>query len=296
MTAKAAERQLTELSGALDLAKKKEASLVREVRHLQLEKDERETVLSMEVQAAEERISTLRAEANRVAGLEGQVAQLMEEREERQATVKESQDRLQARLERITDLETQLDALLSQGTASSAQLSQERNMQAKERVNQLEERRKLEGRFVEERQNWEREKQDLELSRAEDLARLEGELAERQDEMEEAADVLTSIVKAQNFSVSPLPTNVMKLSQMLENLFGDLTRRVQKLQDSKDALQEEVKNGDDAIVTANQTIAALNQENTVLQQQVLDLESKLKVSYFSVASLIKCLTFDPLLG
>ncbi len=75
------DNQLSALRAALDAAKKREIQLERDLKHAELEKLERETMLSMDLQAAEETIQSLSAEASRAAGLEGQVLELLDQRD-----------------------------------------------------------------------------------------------------------------------------------------------------------------------------------------------------------------------
>ncbi|KAF8204781.1 hypothetical protein BJ912DRAFT_939289 [Pholiota molesta] len=170
--------KLKSAKDALTNAGKKQAEMARELSMLQLEKQEVETMMGMDLQAAEETIAAMEKEIPRLEELDNEVKDLREKEELRERA--EKAEMLHARL---------ADQEMKKGEAAGGaerMLAELRQTSQRELDTKDAEIRQIKEDFERERKEWEQERQILEDEKMDDLARLHEEV-DRVREEDDAA-------------------------------------------------------------------------------------------------------------
>jgi hypothetical protein len=170
------EEKLKTVKDSLTAAGKKQAEMARELSMVRLEKQEVETMMGMDLQAAEETIAALDKEIPRLEKLDSEVRQLREEKgiweQERAELIKRAKEAeiLQARL---ADMKTKTGEVAGGVEKMLADIREISRRQLEEKESQIE---MLKQQKEADRIAWQRERADLEDEKMEDLARLQAEM------------------------------------------------------------------------------------------------------------------------
>ncbi|KAG6813037.1 hypothetical protein H0H92_014572 [Tricholoma furcatifolium] len=167
------EEKLKAATESLTAAGRKQAELTRELKMLKLEKQEVETVMSLDLQSAEETINALRIETSKLEDLDNAVRQLQEEKN---AWLEESQ-RLQDQVAKAEEI-GQARALEAAGSekGESQRILQEKEVEIA----------RIQSQWKMERDVWERQRSEFEDEKLDDLARLQQEMDRTREEDQQA--------------------------------------------------------------------------------------------------------------
>lgn len=192
----ALEERLKSAKVALTNAGKKQAEMARDLSMLELEKQEVETMMGMDLQAAEETIAAMEKEIPRLEELDYEVKGLRVEKEHWE----KEREGLRERVEKAETLHARLaDQEMKKGEAAGgaermlAELRQtsQRELDAKDI-----EIRRIKEDLERERKEWEQERQILEDEKMDDLARLHEEVDRVREEDEAAMQTAQEEVRA----------------------------------------------------------------------------------------------------
>lgn len=166
----ALEEKLRAAAESLTAAGKKQAEMTRELSMMRLEKQEVETMMGMDLQSAEEKIGALERELPRLEGLDAEVQQLLQEKEEWEA----ERARLEERAREADALRSERE-VRSGGEAERA-LAEEREKSRRMLEEKDAEIQRLQKKWEADRDAWDRERAEAEDEKMDDLARLQDEM------------------------------------------------------------------------------------------------------------------------
>lgn len=175
------EEKLKVAKVSLTAAGKKQAEMARELSMIRLEKQEVETMMGMDLQAAEETISALEKEIPRLEELDSEVRQLRDEKgswERERVELKERGELLQARL---ADMEAKTGEAAGGAEKMLAEIRESNQRQLEGKDSQID---MLKQQWEADRTAWQQERADLEDEKMEDLARLQDEMDRLREEDE----------------------------------------------------------------------------------------------------------------
>ena len=176
------EEKLKTVKDSLTTAGKKQAEMARELSMVRLEKQEVETMMGMDLQAAEETIAALDKEIPRLERLDSEVRQLREEKgiweQERAELIKRGKEAeiFQARL---ADMKTKTGEVAGGVEKMLADIREVTRRQLGEKESQIE---MLKQQREADRIAWQGERAHLEDEKMEDLARLQNGMDRLRDE------------------------------------------------------------------------------------------------------------------
>jgi hypothetical protein len=177
-------------------AGKKQAEMARELSMLQLEKQEVETMMGMDLQAAEETIAAMEKEIPRLEELDNEVKDLRVEKEKWE----KEKEELRERAEKAEMLHARLaDQEMKKGEAAGGaerMLAELRQTSQRELDTKDAEIRQIKEDFERERKEWEQERQMLEDEKMDDLARLHEEVDRVREEDDAAMQAAQEEVRA----------------------------------------------------------------------------------------------------
>ena len=178
------DEKLKAAKDSLTAAGKKQAEMARELSMIRLEKQEVETMMGMDLQAAEETIAALEKEIPRLEELDSEVRHLREEKGSWERERLELNDRgreaelLQARL---ADMEAKTGEVAGGTEKLLADIRESSQRQLQDKESQIE---ILKQQWEADRTAWEQERADLEDEKLEDLGRLQDEMERLREEDE----------------------------------------------------------------------------------------------------------------
>ena len=178
------EEKLKAAKDSLTAAGKKQAEMARELSMMRLEKQEVETIMGMDLQAAEETIVALEKEIPRLEELDSEVRQLREEKgtwEWERTELEERGREAEALQVRLADMEAKTGEVAGGAEKTLAEIRKSSQHQLEEKESQIE---MLKQQWEADRIAWEQEKADLEDEKMEDLARLQDEMDRLREEDE----------------------------------------------------------------------------------------------------------------
>ncbi|KAF9450966.1 hypothetical protein P691DRAFT_809166 [Macrolepiota fuliginosa MF-IS2] len=172
------EAKLRATAETLSAASQQQAELTRELSLVRLEKQKAETMMSLELQTAEETILALEKELPRLEGLDAEVQELLQEKEEweeERAELEERSRQVEILQARIADLETR------RGEAAGAEkllaeAKEESQRQLEQRDHEVQELRQ---QWEMERAEWAKEREEWQQNKGDDLQRLREEMEMR---------------------------------------------------------------------------------------------------------------------
>ncbi|KAG9042037.1 hypothetical protein FS837_011428 [Tulasnella sp. UAMH 9824] len=218
------EEKLRQADAAVASMKKRQTELMRDLDILGLEKTEVETHMSLELQTAEERVTELEAEVQKVPDLEAQLDQLEEARRGWEKDKRDLEDRLRMAEER--------------GLAAVAEATGNRNAEVEETMIQL--RAELMAkdsenkRLLDEKRAIEEEKNSLRQSLTEHQAGATQEVIV-------AREALRAMCRA-NRVVTPLgETGLLPLIQSLEAHLSTFDQAKEQMMESRERLNAELE-------------------------------------------------------
>lgn len=176
------EEKLKAVKDSLTAAGKKQAEMARELSMVRLEKQEVETMMGMDLQAAEETIAALDKEIPRLEMLDSEVRQLREEKgiwEQERADLKEREKEVEFLQARLTDMKTKTGEVAGGVEKMLADIRENSRRQLEEKESEIE---MLKQQWENDRIAWQRERADLEDEKMEDLARLQDEMDRLREE------------------------------------------------------------------------------------------------------------------
>ena len=170
------EEKLKAVEYSLSAAGKKQAEMARELSMVRLEKQEVETMMGMDLQAAEETIAALDKEIPRLEKLDSEVRQLRAEKgmwEQERAEL----------IERGNEAEIRADMKMKTAeVAALADIRENSRRQLEEKDSQIE---MLNQQWEADRIAWQQEREDLEDKKMDDIARLQDEMDRLREEDEQ---------------------------------------------------------------------------------------------------------------
>ena len=176
------EEKLKTVKDSLTAAGKKQAEMARELSMVRLEKQEVETVMGMDLQAAEETITALDKEIPRLEELDSEVRQLREEKgiwEQERAELIERGKEAKIFQALLADMKTKTGEVAGGVEKMLADTQENSRRQLEEKESQIE---MLKQQWEADRIAWQRERADLEDEKMEDLARLQDEMDRLREE------------------------------------------------------------------------------------------------------------------
>ncbi|KAF5322596.1 hypothetical protein D9619_000538 [Psilocybe cf. subviscida] len=286
----ALEERLHRTRDELNEAGQRQADMARELSMVRLEKQEVETVMGMDLQAAEETIAALENEIPRLEEIQMELKGLKEERkgwdarvrqvemekeiwEQEMQRLKEEKEDLEAEVERSTEVQAGgAQHALAELRASSERMLQEKDAEIEE----------LHARMDEAQEAWERERQVVEDEKMEDLARLQEEMDEErardealmrqtQEELKAGLGALEGLMRRHNIIISGRDTSLqvmlVAVGRHLETVQGKMDAH-QKAQTDWEAtrrrMEEEHRGGVDRL--SKELIEAQRQKDLVAQE------------------------------
>ena len=210
------EEKLKAANDSLTAVGKKQAEMVRDLSMIRLEKQEVETMMGMDLQAAEETIAALEKEIPRLEELDSEVRQLREEKgawDRERAELRERGKEAEILQARLADMEMQTGQVAGGTEKMLAEIRESTERQLEEKESQIE---ALEQQWEADRVAWKQERAELEDERMEDLARLQDEMDRLREEDDGA---LQQIEEELNAGLSTLQDLVKKHGIVL--LSGD---------------------------------------------------------------------------
>jgi len=275
----ALELKLKTAKDSLAAAGKKQAEMTRELSLMKLEKQEVETMMGMDIQAAEETIAALEKEIPRLEELDSEVRQLRQE--------KSSWERDRVGFEtRLIELETKKgeDAGGAERMLASIRESMQKDLEAKDA-----EIRWIQEEQQKERSAWVEERQQLEDEKMDDLARLQEEMdrmrdeedltiRQSQDEMASGLAILQSMVKTHGIVLfsrdSSLQGLLNAVGMHIESVHMKLetySKAEAEWDSLRRRLEEDVRSGLD-----KREAMARDLEDARRERDILTLESRVK--------------------
>jgi chromosome segregation ATPase len=179
------EKQLKAAKDSLTAVGKKQAEMARELSMIQLEKQEVETMMGMDLQAAEETIAALEKEIPRLEDLDSEVRQLREEKgrwERERAELMERGKEAEVLQARLTDMKTQTGEVAGSVEKMLTDIRENSDRQLEEKDSQIE---MLKQQWEADRIAWQQERADFEDEKMEDIARLQDEMDRLREEDEQ---------------------------------------------------------------------------------------------------------------
>lgn len=179
------EAKLRAATESLSAASKQQAELTRELSLVRLEKQEAETMMSLELQTAEETILALEKELPRLEGLDAEVQELLQEKEEWE----QERSRLEERNRQVESLQARIAVLETRnGEAAGAErllaeIREESQRQLEQKDSEMQELRR---QWQMEKAEWERERSEWQRNRGDDLQNLREEMEKMRGEDEAA--------------------------------------------------------------------------------------------------------------
>ena len=160
------DEKLKAVKHSLTAAGKKQAEMTRELSMVRLEKQEVETMMGMDLQAAKETITARDKEILRLEMLDSEVQQLLEEKGLWE------QERTEL-LEQAVDMKTKTGEVAGDVEKMMADIRENGRRQLEEKESQIQ---MVKQQWEADRKAWQRERADLEDEKMEDLARLQDEM------------------------------------------------------------------------------------------------------------------------
>ncbi|KAF9481884.1 hypothetical protein BDN70DRAFT_930562 [Pholiota conissans] len=190
------EEKLKEAKDNLANAGKKQVEMARELSMLQLEKQEVETMMGMDLQAAEETIAAMEKEIPRLEELDNEVKDLRVEKEKWQRereSLREQAEKAQTLQARLADQESKTGEAAGSTERILAELRQASQRELETKDAQIQ---RLKEGFEHERAEWDQERRALEDAHLEDLARLNEEVDRVHEEDEATMQAAQEEVRA----------------------------------------------------------------------------------------------------
>lgn len=280
----ALEAKLQTAKDSLAAAGKKQVEMTRELSLMKLEKQEVETMMGMDIQAAEETIAALEKEIPRLEELDSEVRQLRQE--------KTSWERDRVGFEtRLMELEMRKseDAGGVERTLASIRESMQKELEAKEaEIRRIQEERESE------RSAWMEERQQLEDEKMDDLARLQEEMdrmrdeedqtiRQSQDEMSSGLAILQSMVRTHGIVLfsrdSSLQGLLNAIGMHIESVHTKLetySKAEAEWESLRRRLEEDVRSGLDKREALARELEDVRRDRDSARRDTLTLESRVK--------------------
>lgn len=284
------EEKLKAAEAALVQMKAKTGELGRDVAMLHLEKEQIETTLGMEVQAAEDTIRALEREAERMGGVDVQVKAFEEERE----LWMRDRVELEERRQEVDSLERRLE-VLEERTAVTAdiELRMESEREAHE-VHRAEMERQAQD-MEDERIMWEADKTAWEVERetmSQDLRALEAKLreatsggGESQAQLDTAFDSLRDIIQTHGVLLvsrdGSLPAMAASVSAHLDGMDSKLlasARAQEEWAAIRAKLEEDIRMGLDKREALYGELDQVRRERDEAKTEARNMQADLQVS------------------
>lgn len=284
------EQKLKAAKESLTAAGKKQVEMARELSLLRLEKQEVETTMSLDLQAAEETIVALEKEIPRLEELDLEVRQLREEKgiwERERVDLKERGKEAEVLQTRLTDMETKTGEVAGSAQKMLAEIRESSQRQLEEKESQIE---ALKQQREADRIAWQRERADLEAEKMEDLARLQDEMDRLREEDE---GVLQQAGEELNAGLSTLQDLIQKhgvvlLSRdpSLQGLLNAVGMHIQTLHTEletfaraqsewdvlKKRLEDEVRSGLDMSEELSRELEDARREKDTVRREMLNMK------------------------
>jgi len=288
------EEKLKTAKDQLSAASKKQAEMTRELSMIRLEKQEVETMMGMDLQAAEETIAALEKEIPRLEDLNSEVQELRREKDSWEAERAELLERgKQAEILRsqLSSLETKTGAaagaekMLESIRASSQQQLEEKDAEI----------RQLKSDWEVERDDWDRERQQIEDERMDDLARLQDEMdrvredesraaQETNEELASGLSVLQSMIKSHGIVLfsrdSSLQGLLNAISTHVETVHTKLesyAKTEAEWEATRRRLESDVRTGLDKRESLSKELEDARRERDSARRDTLTMESRSRV-------------------
>jgi len=276
----ALELKLKTAKDSLAAAGKKQAEMTRELSLMKLEKQEVETMMGMDIQAAEETIAALEKEIPRLEELDSEVRQLRQE--------KGSWERDRVGFEtKLMELETTKGE--DAGGAERMLARMQKDLEAKDA-----EIRRIQEEQEQERSAWVEERQLLEDEKMDDLARLQEEMdrmrdeedltiRQSQDEMASGLAILQSMVKTYGIVLfsrdSSLQGLLNAIGMHIESVHMKLetySKAEAEWDSLRRRLEEDVRSGLDKREAMARDLEDARRERDAARRDTLTLETRAK--------------------
>jgi chromosome segregation ATPase len=229
------EANLRAATESLNAANKKNADLARELSHLRLEKEQVETMMSMELQNAEEMVAALEQELPRFEEIQARCDEMTKER----AQWEEDRQQLAAREREIERLERRLEVLeekSGEATEMERMLASTREKANVDMQRKGEAFSALQVEYEEARVNWQAEKAVIE----DELDRLRGG-GEAQVELDGAFETLHMLMQLHNVDHTSRDASLQGLLGSVGAHLESLSAILEEHCDSQDQLESHLQ-------------------------------------------------------
>ncbi|KAF8969381.1 hypothetical protein BDZ97DRAFT_1795338, partial [Flammula alnicola] len=278
----ALEDKLKTAKDALATASKKQAEMTRELSMMRLEKQEVETVMGMDLQAAEETIAALEKEIPRLEELDAEVQVLREEKDgwERDREELEEQGRkAQTTQARLADLETRNGEAAG---GAERMLTEIRDKSQRELEEKNAEIRRLKEEMEGERATWEQERQVLEDERMEDLSRLQDEMDRMREEGDDA--IQQTQEELQDSSLQGLLNAIGMHVETVHAKLETYARAEAEWELTRRKLEDDVRSGLDKREALARELEDARRDRDTARRETLTMESRAKAQHLRTPS------------
>ena len=218
------EEKLKAVEYSLSAAGKKQAEMARELSMVRLEKQEVETMMGMDLQAAEETIAALDKEIPRLEKLDSEVRQLRAEKgmwEQERAEL----------IERGNEAEIRADMKMKTAeVAALADIRENSRRQLEEKDSQIE---MLNQQWEADRIAWQQEREDLEDKKMDDIARLQDEMDRLREEdeqvLQQAGEELNAALSASKDLIKKYGIVLISRDSSLQGLLNAIGLHMQTM-------------------------------------------------------------------
>ena len=218
------EEKLKAVEYSLSAAGKKQAEMARELSMVRLEKQEVETMMGMDLQAAEETIAALDKEIPRLEKLDSEVRQLRAEKgmwEQERAEL----------IERGNEAEIRADKKMKTAeVAALADIRENSRRQLEEKDSQIE---MLNQQWEADRIAWQQEREDLEDKKMDDIARLQDEMDRLREEdeqvLQQAGEELNAALSASKDLIKKYGIVLISRDSSLQGLLNAIGLHMQTM-------------------------------------------------------------------
>ena len=223
------EEKLKTVKDSLTAAGKKQAEMARELSMVRLEKQEVETMMGMDLQAAKVTINALDKEIPRIEKLDSEIRQLRAEKgvweQERAELMIEREKILQAHL---ADMKTKTGEVVDDVEKKLADIREDNRRQLEEKESQIE---MLKQQWEADRIAWQREREDLEDKKMEDQARLQDEMDRLREEddqiLQQAGEELNAGLSASQDLIKKYGIALFSRDSSLQGLLNAIGMHIQ---------------------------------------------------------------------
>ncbi|KZT42992.1 hypothetical protein SISSUDRAFT_1125231 [Sistotremastrum suecicum HHB10207 ss-3] len=268
-------KKLKSLTQSLQAEKKVQADLNRELAHMRLENSQLETTMTMDLQSAEEKISALEAQVERLVDLERQIESLQKEKEAMHLAHKETQREAEASRRHISELEQNLGDLRSKENISPA-FQLEKEIWLREREVMTAELARLGESSSIQLTALQKNYEETSRQKSDEISKLQLELEMVKVEIENAKNTLWDVFRTHKVELISPQLTLQNLADSLTAHMAMMDKEVEDLRVAKNRLEMESRSSWEARDKLFQELEDSRIQRERTQSDLRQLEDKLK--------------------